>query len=87
MLKGTVFQGCLMQKDTENKIIVLNVDVCCVAELRFAAYVPESLFGGESPNGEVGGSLTVEAEGETEYLRIDDESLLDVEAEKTEIGI
>jgi len=58
-----------MQKDTENKIIVLNVDVCCVAELRFAAYVPESLFGGESPNGEVGGSLTAEAEGIVFTLR------------------
>jgi len=72
MLKGTVFQGCLMHEGNKNKVIVLDVEGGCCCRDGAAAYVPESLFGGESPNGEVGGSLTVEAEGETEYLRIDE---------------
>lgn len=63
MLKGTVFQGGLMHKGNENKVIVLDVECGCCCRDGVAAYVPESLFGGESPNGEVGGSLTVEAEG------------------------
>lgn len=60
MIKGTVFQGLFMHKGNENKLIVLNVECGCGCRNGVAAYVPEGRFDGDSHNGEVGGSLTVE---------------------------
>jgi len=71
MLKGTVFQGCLMHEGNKNKVIVLDVECGCCCRDGVAAYAYPSQHIPPLMT-EVGGSLTVEAEGETEYLRINE---------------
>ena len=61
MLKGTVFQGCLMHEGNKNKVIVLDVECgCCCRDGAAASPTPVSTHPLMT---EVGGSLTVEAEG------------------------
>ena len=39
MLKGTVFQGCLMHKGTEEEIIDVDVECGCVSAAEWAVFL------------------------------------------------